>query len=83
MEREAVAYTLDKVEFLVEVDGSNLEFDTAKAFFQFLFHALEHLVVVAHPDEAVDGNAYLTTTKSGVKHDVAMLQIEQGGLKSK
>ena len=49
MEREPFTDTLHQIQFLVEVDGPNLQFHTVETFLQLLLHALQHLLMVAHP----------------------------------
>ena len=70
MVAETLADAFDEVKFIVEVDGTDLQFDTTEPLRQLFLHALQHLVVVAHPYEAVDGYAHLTTGKSGVEQVV-------------
>ena len=70
MEGEALTDALHQLQLLVEVDGANLEFHTAKALFQLLFQSLEHLVVVAHPHQSIDGDAHLATTEGCVEQEV-------------
>jgi hypothetical protein len=82
VEGEAISDTFNKVEFLIEVDGTDLEFDATETFCQFLFEALEHLFVVAHPNETVDGNADFATGESGVEETMAILEIQQGGFEA-
>ena len=83
MEGETITNTLDEVEFLIEVDGADFEFDAAEALLQFLLHTTEHLLVIAHPDEAVDGNAYFATREGGIEETVAILEIEQRHFQAK
>jgi hypothetical protein len=82
VEREPIPDSFDEVEFLVEVDGTDLKLDAAEASLQFLLHTLKHFLVIAHPDEAVDGDADLATRKSGVEEAVAMLEIQQSRLQA-
>ena len=83
MEGEAITNATDEVEFLVEVNSADLEFDTAEAFLQLIFEALEHLVVVAHPDEAVDGDTGFAAGEGGIKQTIAVLEMEQRCLQTK
>ena len=76
MEREPVTYAFDEIELLLEIDGTNLEFHTAETLFQFLFHALEHLVVVAHPHKTVDGDTHLAPRKSRIKENTLLLTLQ-------
>jgi hypothetical protein len=82
VEGEAISNTFDEVEFLVKIDGADLEFDAAEAFCQFLFETLEHLFVVTHPDEAVDGDTDLTAREGRIKQTIAILEIQQGGFQA-
>ena len=77
MELEPLSDALHQVEFLFEVDGTNLQFHTTETLLQFLFHALQHLLIVAHPYEPIDGDAYLTTTERRIKKPVTSFQIQK------
>ena len=44
------------------------------AFLQFLFEALEHLIVTAHPHESVDGNTFFAPTEGGVEEKWEVLR---------
>ena len=58
----------------IEVDGPNLQFDTAEALLQLLLHALVHLLVAAHPHQSVDGDTLLTPTEGGVEQAVRSMR---------
>ena len=64
---EALAQLPDEVQLLVEADGAYFQLDAAEALLQLLFHALQHLVVVAHPHQAVDGYALLAAGEGRVE----------------
>ena len=66
---------------LLEVDGADLQLDATEALFQLLLHTAEHLVVTAHPDKAVDGNAHLATAEGCVKQRRSS-QVEQRRLEA-
>ena len=57
---------LDEVEFLEEVDGTNLQFDTMETSLQLLFQASQHFLVSAHPHQSIDGDTLLATSKRRV-----------------
>ena len=82
MERETLTDTFDQVQFLIEVDGTDLQFHTPEPLLQFLLHPLQHLLIAAHPHESVDGNPHLTATEGRVEQPIAMLQIQPCRLKS-
>ena len=67
METEALADTAYQLQLLLKVDGTNLEFHATETLLQFLLQALQHLVVVAHPHEAVDGYAHLAARESSIE----------------
>ena len=82
--RESAAYMAHKVEFAVEVDGANLQFDASEAGTHLLLQALQHLLVVAHPHQSVDRYACLATSETVVEQHTcaATLEVEQSRLKS-
>ena len=82
MEGEAIPDAFHEIQFLFEVDGTDLQFHTTETFLQFLFHPLEHLVIASHPHESVDGDAFFTTTKGGVKEQVAIPEVQQRRLQA-
>ena len=82
VEGETITDALHEIQFLFEVDGADLQFHTAEAFLQLLFHPLEHLVVTPHPHESVDGDAFFTTTEGCVEEQVAIPEVQQSRLQS-
>ena len=83
MEGESLTDTLDEVEFLIEIDGTDFKFHTSESLGQLFFHALEHLIIVSHPHKAIDRDAYLTTTERGIEKQVTMLEVKPSSLQSK
>ena len=77
--REALAHALQQGYFAVEVDGAYLQLDAAEAQLHLLFQPSGHLVEVAHPDEAVDGDAFLPGGKSRLQVEERGLQPEEDG----
>ena len=67
-------------QLLLEGNGANLEFHTMEALFEFGLDALQHLFIVAHPHQSVDGDALFATGKGGVEDHVSMLTVEPSGL---
>ena len=61
-----LAYALDEVELLEEVDGANLQFHAVESALQLLLQSGEHLVVGAHPYQSVDGDALLAPCEGRV-----------------
>ena len=62
----SVAQTTNQGHFIVKIDGSYLDFHTREALIEFQFQAPTHRVKIAHPHQAVDGNAFLATGKRRV-----------------
>ena len=61
--------------------GAYLQLDAAEAQLHFLLQPSGHLVEVAHPDEAVDGDAFLPGGKGGGEEaHASRLQVEERGL---
>ena len=83
MEREPFADTFHQIQFLVEVDGPNLQFHTVETFLQLLLHALQHLFVVAHPHQTVDGDTLFTATEGIVEQPFSALEMQESRLESK
>ena len=75
---ETLTDALYQVQLMVKVDGTNLQLHTAEALFQLLLHALKHLLVGAHPDKTIDGNARLSTTESRIEEE---WKVKGGGWK--
>ena len=83
MMRETFTYLLYQIKLLLKVDGTNLQLNTTEPKFQFLLHALQHLLVVAHPHQSVDGDTNLTPRESIIEQLITILQIKQSRFQSK
>ena len=80
---ETLADATNQAQFLIEVDGSDLQFDASEPRIHLLFHARKHLVERSHPHQSVDGNAFLAACEGGVEESVgAGMEVLQGGLQS-
>ena len=64
---------------MFKINGTNLQFDTSETCFHFFLHPGKHLIVAAHPNKAIDGNALLAEGKGCVENDrTTGKKIQQG-----
>ena len=78
--REAGTEEGDEAEFVVPIEGANLELDAAEAGEDFLLGLLEHSVVGVHPYEAVGGDAFLAAGEGRLIEEGRLAQVVEGGL---
>ena len=83
MMREPFTDALHQIQFLVEVDGADLQFHATEALLQFLLHTLQHLLIAAHPHQSVDGNPHLAATERRIKQPIAIRHIQPRRFQSK
>ena len=73
---EGLADVADEVELFFKVDGSDFQFHTAESRPEFLLQPSVHLVESPHPDQSVDGDAFLATSERRIEEIDASLGFQ-------
>ena len=84
---EVSADMCQQFQFAFKVDGTDLELDATETVLHLLFNTAIHFVEVAHPNEAVDGDARFSLTEgrrpelqaAGLKMEQSSFQSEEDG----
>ena len=72
---ETLSDALQEFHLLIEIDSPDFKFDAVEALFQLLLHPLQHLFIVAHPYESVDGNTHFPARESSIEEKRSSISL--------
>ena len=62
-----ITNALDEIEFLEEINGTNLQFHTMETRLELLLQSCQHLLVSTHPYQSVDGDTLFSFSERRVE----------------